>query len=148
MAVDSRKRIVLIDDHTLLREGLERLLSAGDEFVICEEAGSAAEGIELVREIRPDGVILDVELPGGSNGIELAKQLWGEFPEMVVLILSAHEEPEYAERAAEAGAMGYILKSEAAENLRTALRNAFRGRRTFPGNLAPKDETRQSRAAS
>ena len=132
----NRKRILLIDDHTLLREGLERLLSAGDEFVICEEAGNAAEGIEMVREIHPDGVILDVELPGGTDGIQLAGQLWGEFPEMVVLILSAHEEPEYARRAAAAGAMGYIMKSEAADTLRVALRNAFRGQRTFPNDPA------------
>ena len=145
MAVDTRKRIVLIDDHTLLREGVQRLLTAGDEFVICEEAGSAAEGIERVREIRPDGVVLDVELPGGTDGIELAKQFWGEFPELVVVILSAHDEPDYAQRAAEAGAMGYILKSDAAETLRTALRDAFRGRRTFPGSPAAKAETFPSR---
>jgi DNA-binding NarL/FixJ family response regulator len=132
----TRKRIVLVDDHALLREGLERLLTAGDEFVICDEAGNAAEGIELVREIRPDAVILDVELPGGTDGIELAKKFWDEFPELIVLILSAHDEPEYARRAADAGAMGYVLKSQAAETLRTALRDAFRGRRTFPDNLA------------
>lgn len=145
MAVDTRKRIVLIDDHTLVREGVQRLLTARDEFVVCEEAGSAAEGIERVREIRPDGVVLDVELPGGTDGIELAKQLWGEFPELVVLILSAHDQPDYAQRAAEAGAMGYILKSDAAETLRTALRDAFRGRRTFPGTPAAKSETLPSR---
>lgn len=130
---DLRKRLVLIDDHALLREGLERLLSAGDEFVICEEAGTAEEGLQFVREIRPDGVILDVGLPGESDGIELARKLWGEFPDMVVLILSAHDEPEYVQRAVEAGAMAYVLKSEAADTLRSALREAFRGNRTFPG---------------
>ena len=64
MLGDKRKRILLVDDHTLVRQGLERLLNLGDEFVVCEEAGTAAEGIDLVRELRPDGVIVDVGLPG------------------------------------------------------------------------------------
>ncbi len=83
---------------------------------------------------RPDAVIVDVGLPGGEDGIELTRKLCDEFPETVVLILSAHEEPEYARRAAEAGAMGYVLKSDAVDNLRSALRNAFKGRRTFDGD--------------
>jgi DNA-binding NarL/FixJ family response regulator len=130
MIRDHRKRIVLIDDHLLVRQGLERLLNASDEFVVWEEAGDAVEGMEMVREMRPDAVIVDVGLPG-SDGIELTKQLLSEFPNLVVLILSMHEEPEYAVRAMEAGAMAYVVKSEAIDALRTALRNAFAGRRTF-----------------
>ena len=128
---DDRKRIVLIDDHLLVRQGLERLLNTGDEFVVCEEAGDAARGIEMVREMRPDAVIVDVGLPGGGDGIELTEELRTEFPDMVVVILSAHDEPEYARRAARAGAMAYIQKDEAVENLKLALRNAFKGKRTF-----------------
>jgi DNA-binding NarL/FixJ family response regulator len=128
---DRRKRIVLVDDHELVREGLERLLNIGDEFVVCEEAGDAVECIELVREMRPDAVIIDVGLPGEHDGLELTEKLRSEFPALIVLILSAHEEPEYARRAAQAGAMGYVLKNEAVETLRTALRNAFKGKRTF-----------------
>ena len=125
-----RKRIVLIDDHLVMRQGLERLLNAGREFVVCEEASNAAEGMEMVREMRPDAVIVDVGLPG-PDGIELTKQLRNEFPHLVVLILSAHEEPEYAVRAMLAGAMGYVVKNEGIEALRTALRNALVGKRTF-----------------
>ena len=125
-----RKRIVLIDDHLVMRQGLERLLSAGREFVVCEEASNAAEGMEMVREMRPDAVIVDVGLPG-PDGIELTKQLRNEFPHLVVLILSAHEEPEYAVRAMLAGAMGYVVKNEGIDALRTALRNALIGKRTF-----------------
>ena len=125
-----RKRIVLIDDHLVMRQGLERLLNAGREFVVCEEASNAAEGMEMVREMRPDAVIVDVGLPG-PDGIELTKQLRNEFPHLVVLILSAHEEPEYAVRAMLAGAMGYVVKNEGIDALRTALRNALIGKRTF-----------------
>lgn len=130
-----RKRIVLIDDHPLVRHGLERLLHATDEFVVCEEAGDATEGMEMVRELRPDAVIVDVSLPGGPDGIELTEKLWREFPELIVLVLSAHDEPEFARRAARAGAMGYIQKNEAVDTLCTALRDAFNGKRTFSDEL-------------
>ena len=139
MLGDNRKRIILVDDHLLVRQGLELLLNLGDEFVVCEEAGTAAEGLELVRELRPDGVIVDIGLPGGSNGIELTKKLRDEFPGLVVLILSAHDEPKYVRSARTAGAMGYVLKSEAAESLRIALRRAFAGRRTFNPDLLGED---------
>jgi DNA-binding NarL/FixJ family response regulator len=135
MLGDKRKRILLVDDHALVRQGLERLLNLGDEFVVCEEAATAAEGIELVRELRPDAVIVDVGLPGGTNGIELTKTLRNEFPNTVVLILSAHDEPKYVRSAQKAGAMGYVLKNDAIENLRIALRRAFAGRRTFDADL-------------
>jgi two-component system, NarL family, invasion response regulator UvrY len=127
---DNRKCIVLIEDHLVVRQGLERLLSIGDEFVVCEEAGDAAEGLEMVREIQPDAVIVDVGLPG-PDGIELTKQLLREYPTLIVVILSAHEEPEYAVRALQAGAMAYVVKSEPIETLRNALRMAFAGRRSF-----------------
>jgi DNA-binding NarL/FixJ family response regulator len=134
MMRDRRKRIVLIDDHLLVRQGLERLLNASDEFVVCEEAGNAAEGMEMVRDMRPDAVIVDVGLPG-PDGIELTEQLLEEFPNLVVLILSMHEEPEYAVRAMQAGAMGYLVKNEAIDTLRTALRDAFSGKRNFSDDV-------------
>ena len=137
---DKRKRILLVEDHALVRQGLERLLNLGDEFVVCEEAGTAAAGMELVRELRPDAVIVDVGLPGGTNGIELAKKLRDEFPAIVVLILSAHDEPKYVRSAAKAGAMGYVLKNQAIENLRIALRRAFAGKHTFDENLMGEED--------
>lgn len=130
-SLDKRKRIVLVEDHELVREGLERLLNAGDEFVVCDQAADAAEGIEAVRETRPDAVIVDIGLPGEADGIDLTEKVRHEFPALVVLVLSAHDEPEYTRRAAYAGAMGYVSKNAAVETLRIALRNAFSGKRTF-----------------
>jgi DNA-binding NarL/FixJ family response regulator len=101
-----RKSVVIIDDHIFLRQGLERVLNATDEFFVCEEAGNAADGLDAVREMRPDAVIVDVGLPDIS-GIELTKQLVSEFPGVIVLVLSMHEEAEYAVRAMQAGARGY-----------------------------------------
>jgi DNA-binding NarL/FixJ family response regulator len=141
MISNDRRRIVLIDDHVMVREGLERLLNLGDEFVVCEEASDAGEGIEMVREMHPDAVIVDVGLPG-QDGIELTKELLSEFPRLIVLILSAHEEPEWAARAMLAGALGYVLKSEGIDALRAALRNAFSGKKTF--SLLDRVESRVS----
>src|SRR2546421_6860813 len=130
MKLDQRKRIVLIDDHLVVRQGLEQLLNFGEEFVVCEEAGDAASGMALVREMQPDGVVVDVQLPD-TDGIELTKCLLREFPHMVVIILSAYEEPETALRAMHAGAMAYVLKADGIESLTAALRDAFNHRRNF-----------------
>ena len=130
MKGDSRKRIVIIDDHLVVRQGLERLLNLGDEFVVCEEAGDAQQGIEMVQEMQPDGVVVDVQLPG-QDGIELTKRLLREFPHLIVIVLSAHEEPELAVRAMHAGAMAYVSKNEGIEAVQSALRNGFNHKRTF-----------------
>jgi DNA-binding NarL/FixJ family response regulator len=130
MKDDQRKRIVLIDDHVVVREGLERLLNLGDEFVVCEEAGDADQGLEMVRELQPDGVVVDVKLPG-ADGIELTEKLLREFPHLIIVALSGDEEPETALRAMHAGAMAYVAKSEGIEALRTALRHAFNHKRSF-----------------
>jgi two-component system response regulator DegU len=130
MRDDKRKRIVLIDDHTVVRQGVERLLNLDDDFVVCEEAGDATRGLEIVREMQPDAVVVDVQLPG-ADGIELTKQLLREFPHLIVIALSAHEEPEMALRAMDAGVMAYVVKSEGIDALLTALRNAFNRKRSF-----------------
>ena len=132
--VPGRKSVVIIDDHILLRQGLERVLNATGEFFVCEEAGSAAEGFDAVQELLPDAVIVDVGLPD-LDGIELTRQLVGKFPSLVVLVLSMHEEVEYAVRAMQAGARGYIMKNEATDKLQNALRDAFAGKRLFSTTL-------------
>ena len=119
-----KKRIAIIDDHLLLRQGLERLLELTDEFTVCGQAGSAAEGLSMVRTTQPDAVIVDISLPD-KNGIELTRQLVSEFPKLPVLILSMHEEREFGGRARQAGAVGYILKSEAIDRLHGALCEAL-----------------------
>ena len=135
MLGDTRKRLILIDDHILVRQGLERLLNLGDKFVVCEETGDAVSGLELVRELRPDGVIIDVCLRYGTDGIDLTKKLIEEFPWIVVLILSAYDEPKYMRRAEQAGAMGYVVKSAPFESFQLALCNAFNGKRTFMSGI-------------
>ncbi|HME89625.1 MAG TPA: response regulator transcription factor [Chthoniobacterales bacterium] len=129
MTTKSRaKKILLVDDHPVLRKGLVRLIDSKEEFAVCGEADSANEAIALIRKLPPDLVIVDVSLPGAS-GIELTKTIHAEFPKMPVLILSMHEEALYATRALRAGAMGYIVKQDAIDNITAALREALNGRR-------------------
>jgi DNA-binding NarL/FixJ family response regulator len=127
-AQQTAKRILLVDDHPVLRKGLVRLIDSKDEFAVCGEASTAAEAITLIRELKPDLVIVDIGLPGAS-GIELTKTIRAEFPQLPVLILSMHEEALYATRALRAGATGYIVKQDAIDNIAAALREALNGRR-------------------
>jgi DNA-binding NarL/FixJ family response regulator len=84
----------------------------------------------MVREMQPDAVVVDIELPG-ADGIELTKNLLRDFPHLIVIALSGHEEPEMALRAMDAGAMAYVVKSEGIDALLAALRNAFNRKRSF-----------------
>jgi len=122
------KKILLVDDHPVLRKGLVRLIDSNDEFVVCGEASTASEAMKLIRELRPDLVVADIGLPGAS-GIELTKTIRAESPKLPVLILSMHEEALYATRALRAGATGYIVKQDAIDNIANALRDALNGRR-------------------
>ncbi len=122
------KKILLVDDHPVLRKGLVRLIDAKDEFEVCGEASTATDAMALIRDRAPDLVIVDIGLPG-TSGIELTKTIRAEFPKMPVLILSMHEEALYATRALRAGAMGYIVKQDAIDNIATALNEALSGRR-------------------
>ena len=126
-AQPNKKRILLVDDHPVLRKGLVRLIDSKDEFVVCGEASTAADAMALIRELEPHLAIVDIGLPGGS-GIELTKTIRAEFQKLPVLILSMHEEAFYATRALRAGAMGYIVKQDAIDNIADALREALNGR--------------------
>jgi DNA-binding NarL/FixJ family response regulator len=121
------KRIVIVDDHPLFRKGLEQLINSDDSFAICGEAGTAAEGMEVIRKVNPDLAIVDLSLPG-ANGIELIKNIRAEFSRLPVLVLSMHDESLYALRALRAGAEGYVMKHEAMANVVHAIHEVFNGR--------------------
>src|SRR5258707_563772 len=87
------KRVVIVDDHPLIRRGLERMIHSADGFIVCGEAGNAAEAMQVVTSMKPDLAIVDVGLPD-EDGIALTRRLLGKFPTMAILVLSMHEEPE------------------------------------------------------
>lgn len=130
-----RSRILLVDDHPVVRLGFAQLLSHEHDLSICGEAASAAEGLELAERLEPDLVLLDISLPGES-GLELLKRLRKLRPGMPVLICSMHDEMLFAERAIRAGARGYIGKREAPDELVTAVRAVLAGERYLSPRFA------------
>ena len=121
-----RKRIFLVEDHTMMRQGLRIFINQEADFEVCGEAGSGTEALPRVVELRPDAVVLDISLPG-MNGIEFLKNLKAQLPEVVAVVVSMHDESVYAERALRAGAHGYVMKKEASEEIIVALRHALNG---------------------
>src|ERR1043166_2249643 len=134
-AEQNAKRILIVDDHPVLRKGLARLIDSKSGFEICGEAGDSTEALQLIRELQPDLAVIDLVLPGES-GIALTKKLQAEFPKLPVLILSMHEEPAYASRALRAGAKGYIVKQDAVENIVAALKEVLEGNRYVSPSIA------------
>ena len=119
-------RILLADDHTLIRQGLRRILEDDPEFEIVAEAGSGIEAVESVRRHKPDVAIVDVAMKE-LNGIEATSQIARHSPQTAVLILSMYSDERYVLRAVRAGARGYVLKNCAGDELIHAVRTVLKG---------------------
>jgi DNA-binding NarL/FixJ family response regulator len=119
-------RIVVADDHPIVREGLKQLLSAAGDLAVVGEAQNGTEVLQRVRALDFDVLLLDMSMPGKS-GIELIKQVRAEKPKLRVLVLSMHEEEQYAVRAIKAGASGYLTKESATAQLVSAIRKVAGG---------------------
>ncbi len=132
---ENKTRVFLVDDHPVLRKGLVRLIDSKPGFIVCGEASTAVDAMVAIREVKPHLVVVDIGLPGAS-GIELTKTIRSEFANIPVLILSMHEEALYATRALRAGAMGYIVKQDAVDNIATALQDTLNGKRYLSPGIA------------
>jgi DNA-binding NarL/FixJ family response regulator len=119
-------RILLVDDHPLLRDGLSRLISGESGMMVCGTAGSAQEALSMVETEKPNLVITDLKLPG-RNGLELIKDLCATHPEIPSIVLSMHDELFYAERVLRAGGRGYVMKDAAPDYLLKAIRTVLDG---------------------
>jgi DNA-binding NarL/FixJ family response regulator len=120
-------RILLVDDHPLMREGAAQWIRRAPDLEVCGEVDSAAEAVTAVEKLKPDLVVTDISLPG-RNGIELIKDLQVLHPEVPVLVLSMHDESLYAGRALRAGARGYLMKRAGGERLVQSIREVLAGR--------------------
>src|SRR5437016_4316546 len=123
---NGKRRVLVVDDHPLVRDGLARVLSQQKDLVCCGEAGTVAETFAGVAAHRPALVILDLRLKG-EDGLELIKSLKVRFPDLLMLVLSQHGERVYVEKALRAGARGYLLKDQTAEEVLSALRTVLAG---------------------
>lgn len=119
-------RILIVDDHPIVRQGLKLMINAEADLVIAGEAQSEQEARDMVRELKPDAVIVDLTL-GDGDGFNVVRHLHAHYPEVKVLVLSMHEESVYAERLLAEGASGYIMKQAVTDQLVTALRTVLRG---------------------
>jgi len=119
-------KILLVDDHPLVREGLANLIGQQPDFEICGEAGNEPHALELTGTVQPDVAIVDITLENGS-GLELVRSIKAVHPAVKTLVLSMHDEALYAERALKAGARGYIMKREAAKKIIEGIRAVLAG---------------------
>ncbi len=121
-------RIVLADDHALVRAGMKALLESAEGFEVVGEASNGREAVRVAKALKPDVALFDIAMPE-LNGIDAARRLGVECPEVRVLILSMHTDPGYVRAAMQAGTAGYVLKDAGVEELELAIRAALRGER-------------------
>jgi len=121
-------RVLLADDHSIVRAGLRRLVEDAGDMVVVADAADGREAIKKVQESLPDVAVIDLSMPG-MDGLEVVGRLLSQYPKLPVLILTMHEEEQYVVRAIEAGAMGYVTKRSAAEQLLKAIRKVHGGGR-------------------
>jgi DNA-binding NarL/FixJ family response regulator len=119
-------RVLLVDDHPLVREGLAARMEGLADIAVVGEAGDAAQALERVAECRPNVVLMDIGMPG-TSGIELTTQLLAREPGLIVLMLSMYDSAEHARRAMAAGARGYVLKDSPSTEILAAIRTVFGG---------------------
>src|SRR5579863_2090355 len=124
--LSKKRRILLVDDHPIVRQGLGLLIDREPDLSICGEAEGAHSAFHAITTLRPDLVVLDISL-AGPDGLDVLKEIRSKSGSLPVLILSMHDETIYAERALRAGANGYIMKQEATEKVLVAIRRILQG---------------------
>jgi DNA-binding NarL/FixJ family response regulator len=121
-------KVLLADDHGIVRDGLRRIVEESGDMEVVAEAPDGREALRMVAQNRPDVAVVDISMPG-IDGLEVVQRLKDSHPGLPVLILTMHEEAQYIVRAIEAGAMGYLTKQSAPEQLVTAIRKVHQGQR-------------------
>lgn len=121
-----KARLLLVDDHPIVRQGLVALLQQEGDLAVCGEADDPDQGVGMIESLKPDVVISDLSF-GGFSGIEFIKDIRARWPKLPVLILSMHDEAHYADRALRAGAMGYIMKGAGGTRVIEAIRQVLSG---------------------
>ena len=128
-------RVIIVDDHPVVRRGLKQIIAAEQDMQVVGEAENAREAIRVIREIACDAVVLDITLPDAS-GLDVLSRLKSEYPTLPVLIMSIHDEEQYAVRVLKAGASGYLMKNSIPEELIKAIRKITSGGKYVSPSLA------------
>ena len=130
-----RCRVVLVDDHAVVRAGIKLLIELTKRYEVVGEAGNGEAAIERVAALQPDLVVMDIRMPG-LDGIAATRRITNRNPDVRVLVFTAYDDPEYVEAVVEAGAMGCLSKRRARSDLVAALDMLASGRMTFPAHIA------------
>ncbi len=133
--VTTQRRVLIVDDHPIVRQGLRRMIEPESDLVVCGEVQTEREARAAIRALAPDVVIVDISLAQG-DGLELVRDVHAQRPELPMLVLSMHDELIYAERLLAAGASGYIMKHAASDQLLIALRQVLSGGTYLSESLA------------
>jgi DNA-binding NarL/FixJ family response regulator len=133
----AKKRILIVDDHPMMRQGVAQLIDHEPELSAYSEAGTAAQALKRINADKPDLVLLGISLPD-RNGLELIKDVQALYPRLPVLVVSRHDESLYAERVLRAGGRGYIMKQEGGKMLIRAIRQVLSGRIYVSEKMAAK----------
>ncbi len=133
----ARAKILIVDDHPVVRQGLIQLINQERDLTVCGEAGDSHGTLSAIETLKPDLAIVDISLPG-VDGLELIKAIRARYSELPVLVLSMHDESLYAGRALRAGAKGYVMKDKGAVNLVTAIRKVLNGQLYVSERIASK----------
>jgi len=123
---DNRKRILLVDDHAVVRFGIAQLINRQSDLLVCGEEEDARKALDAIIRLKADLIIADLSLKD-SSGLELIRNIKAQFPSLPILVVSVHDETVYAEIAFRAGALGYLMKQEALEKIVTAIRRVLSG---------------------
>jgi DNA-binding NarL/FixJ family response regulator len=121
-----KRRIVIVDDHPLMRRGLRALINAEPDLIVCAEAATQGDGLAAIAASRPDLTIVDLSL-GDGDGLQLVREIRSRHAGLRILVLTMHDSPRYVEGAFAAGADGYVTKQEMTETLLIAMRAVLRG---------------------
>ena len=140
-----RITVLLAEDHQIVREGFRSLLAHETDIEVIAEAESGRAAIELIKKRHPDVVVMDIAMPL-LNGLEATRQIHRDFPEVKVLILSAHDDDAYIEQVAELGAAGFLLKQTSSNVLATAIREVYKGKKFFSSAVSKRLSSRESRS--
>jgi DNA-binding NarL/FixJ family response regulator len=144
---DNRTRVLLVDDHAVVRFGIKQLIDRESDLVVCGEEEDATKALGAIDRLKPNLVIADISLKD-SSGLELMRNIKAQYPKMPVLVVSSHDESIYAEIAFRAGALGYLMKQEALEKILTAIRRVLSGAIYVSDALAAKMLQQQVRGQS
>jgi len=147
MNSENRITVLLADDHTILREGLRKLLESESDIEVSGEAATGRKAVALARALRPDVVVMDIAMPQ-MNGLEATRQILKGVPGAKVLILSAYSDDAYVERVTELGAVGYLIKQTSAQFLSEAIREVEKGNTFFSPGIAKRFLNRRRESLS